>query len=59
MTIVDEVIQAYGGISAVKKRFKYTDNAAVYNWKSRGIPKRLLIQIHQDTGISLKKLNPV
>lgn len=54
--IIEEVIQAYGGIRAVQIRFGYKEPMAVYNWRSRGIPKSLIADIHIDTGIDIKRL---
>lgn len=54
--IVEEVISAYGGIPGVQERFGYKHPMAVYNWRSRGIPKSLLADIHIDTGIDISRL---
>lgn len=54
--IVEEVIAAYGGVRAVQDRFGYSEPMAVYNWRSRGIPRSLIADIHIDTGIEIKKL---
>mgnify|MGYP006136974925 CR=1 FL=1 len=54
--IVDEVIAAYGGVRAVQDRFGYKEPMAVYNWRSRGLPKSLIAEIHVDTGIEIKRL---
>tara|TARA_Y100000592_G_C5219761_1_gene198901 strand:+ start:85 stop:297 length:213 start_codon:yes stop_codon:yes gene_type:complete len=54
--IVEEVIAAYGGVSGVQDRFGYKHPMAVYNWRSRGIPKSLLADIHIDTGIEISRL---
>lgn len=56
MDIVNEVIAAYGGVAAVQKRFGYSKPMAVYNWRSRGLPKDKLAEIHLDTGIPLDRL---
>lgn len=56
MSIVEEVIDSYGGVEAVRVRFGYTSRMAVYNWRSRGLPKGKLIDIHRDTGIDLDRL---
>lgn len=53
LEMVNQVIDAYGGVPAVQKRFKYKEPMAVYNWRSRGLPKSLLVEIHLDTKISL------
>ena len=58
MDIVEEVIQALGGVEAARQRYGYSERMGVYNWRSRGIPKRLLIDIHLATGIPLDRLNP-
>jgi len=57
MTLADEVINKYGGVQAVQARFGYKQPMAVYNWRIRGLPKDKLIDIHQDTGIPLDRLN--
>lgn len=57
MTIFEEIVKSYGDVKTVQARFGYTSPMAVYNWRSRGIPKDKLIDIHHDTGIDLKKLN--
>ena len=54
--IVEEVIAAYGGIPGVQKRFGYKEPMAVYNWRSRGLPKSLIVEIHLDTKIDLERL---
>lgn len=54
--IVEEVIARYGGVKAVQQRFGYKEPMAVYNWRSRGIPKSLIADIHMDTGIDIKRL---
>lgn len=54
--VVDKVIGAYGDVGGVQKRFGYQSPMAVYNWRSRGLPKRLLLDIHTDTGISVSQL---
>lgn len=54
--IVDEVIAAYGDVKAVQARFNYSEPMAVYNWRSRGIPRYLLTEIHMDTGIPVDRL---
>lgn len=54
--IVDEVISAYGGIKSVQTRFGYKEPMAVYNWRSRGLPRSLIAEIHVDTGIEIKRL---
>lgn len=54
--IVDEVISAYGGVRGTQKRFMYSAPMAVYNWRSRGLPRHLIADIHLDTGIPIKRL---
>ncbi len=54
--IVDEVIDAYGGVDKVQKRFNYSEPMGVYNWRSRGLPKSLIAEIHIDTGIDIQRL---
>ena len=54
--IVDEIIDAYGDVGKVQARFKYTEPMGVYNWRSRGVPKSLLADIHLDTGIDISRL---
>lgn len=54
--IIEEVIRAYGGVRAVQDRFGYKEPMAVYNWRSRGIPKSLIADIHVDTGIEINRL---
>lgn len=54
--IVEEVIAAYGDVKATQARFGYKDPMAIYNWRSRGIPARLIADIHIDTGIGLERL---
>lgn len=50
------ILNSYGGIDAVKDSFGYTDVAAVYNWKYRGIPASKLIDVHFQTGIAIDRL---
>lgn len=54
--VVDNVIEAYGGIAAIKTRFGYKSDMAVYQWRWRGLPRSLLLDIHVDTGIDLHRL---
>ena len=54
--IVEEVITAYGGIPGVQARFGYKEPMAVYNWRSRGLPKSLIADIHMDTKIDIARL---
>lgn len=54
--VIEEVITAYGGISGTQARFNYKEPMAVYNWRSRGIPRSLIADIHADTGISISRL---
>ena len=54
--IVEEIIAAYGGVRGVQLRFGYTQPMAVYNWRSRGVPKSLIADIHIDTGIPIPRL---
>ena len=54
--IIEEIIDQYGGVKAVQARFSYTEPMAVYNWRSRGIPKSLIAEIHLDTGIEMQRL---
>ena len=54
--VVDEVIAAYNGVPNVQERFGYTEPMGVYNWRSRGIPRTLIADIHVDTGISIERL---
>jgi len=54
--IIEQVIEAYGGVSATQARFKYKSPMCVYNWRSRGLPKNRLADIHLDTGIHISLL---
>jgi len=54
--VVDEIITAYGGVSKVQERFGYSEPMGVYNWRSRGVPKSLIADIHVDTGIKIATL---
>ena len=56
MNVVDEVIEAYGGLQSVMDEFELQDSQAVYNWRRRGIPYSKVEKIHDDTGIPLAKL---
>lgn len=56
LDVINRVIAAYGGVKGAQKRFKYTSPVAVNNWKTRGLPGRLLVDIHLDTDIPLRKL---
>lgn len=55
-SVIDEVISAYGGVPKVQQRFGYKEPMGVYNWRSRGIPKALIADIHVDTNIPIEKL---
>ena len=54
--VIDRVIAAYGGVHATQVRFAYTQPMGVYNWRSRGIPRHLIADIHLDTGIDIAEL---
>lgn len=54
--IVDQVIDAYGGVKEVQKRFGYSEPMGVYNWRSRGLPRSLIAEIHMDTKIDIAEL---
>ena len=54
--LIDEIITAYGDVKAVQQRFGYSEPMGVYNWRFRGIPKKLIAEIHIDTGIELERL---
>lgn len=56
MDVVEEVIEKLGGVKAAQAHFNYTEPMAIYNWRSRGLPYHLLIDIHQATGIPLDRL---
>lgn len=56
MDIVQEVIDAYGGIKAVQEAFGYTEPMAVYNWRRRGIPRDKIEAVHKKTGIPVERL---
>ena len=56
MNIIDKVIDAYGGINEAHKKLGYSKPMGVYNWRSRGIPKSKVAQIHLDTGIPIPEL---
>ena len=54
--VINEIISAYGGISKVQKRFGYSEPMGVYNWRSRGVPRSLIAEIHVDTKIPIARL---
>jgi len=54
--IVNEIIEAYGGVPGVMARFEYMQPMAVYNWRIRGVPLYLIADIHVDTGIPISKI---
>ena len=55
--VIDRVIDAYkGGIPEIQERFGYSKPMGVYNWRSRGIPKSLIADIHMDTKIPIDQL---
>lgn len=54
--VINEIIAAYGNVSKVQQRFGYTEPMGVYNWRSRGVPRSLIADIHQDTGIPIPRL---
>ncbi len=54
--IVEDVINAYGGVRGVQSRFGYKEPMAVYNWRSRGLPRSLVAEIYVDTGIDMSLL---
>lgn len=56
MSLAEQVIKHYGGLEATAKHFKYGTVEGVRLWKSRGIPKKFLLRIHDETGIPVKKL---
>ena len=54
--LINTVIDSYGGILEVQKRFGYKSSMAVYQWRRQGIPKKYIADIHIDTGISIRRL---
>ena len=56
LEVIDQVIRAYKGVSNVQARFNYTKPMGVYNWRTRGIPKSLIADIHIDTAIPIETL---
>lgn len=56
MSIVDEVIKAYGGVQATCTRFGYKTVQGVHIWRKRGIPYRHQIEIHREKGFDLDEL---
>lgn len=54
--IIEQVIAAYGGVQKTQKRFGYGSPMAVYNWRSRGLPRALIADIHVDTKIPVETL---
>lgn len=56
MTVAEQVIKHYGGLKATAERFGYTTVEGVRLWKSRGVPKKFLLEIYNDTNIPVKKL---
>ena len=54
--IVEEVIAAYGGVAETQKRLGYKHPMAVYNWRVRGLPQKLIADIYQDTKIPIERL---
>lgn len=54
--VVDQIIAAYEGVENVQLRFGYTEPMGVYNWRSRGVPKSLVADIHLDTGIPITRI---
>jgi len=55
-TVVDEIIAAYGTVSGIQQRFDYQSPMGVYNWRSRGVPRSLIADIHVDTQIPIERL---
>ena len=55
-SVINEVIAAYGNVSAVQERFSYAEPMGVYNWRSRGIPKSFVADIYVDTGIPIERI---
>lgn len=56
MDVVEEVIQAYGGVKGVQDRFGYDSPMSVYVWRTRGVPKTHMLDIHLEKGIDPERL---
>lgn len=54
--VVEEVIASYGGVAQAQERFNYKHPQCVYNWRTRGLPGRYLLDIHLDTQIPVERL---
>ena len=54
--VVEEVIAAYGGVSATQVKLGYKHPMAVYNWRVRGLPQKLIADIYQHTKIPIERL---
>ena len=56
LKIIDQVIEACGGVEKTQKHFKYSNPTAIYNWRTRGLPRHLIADIYLKTGIPIKRL---
>jgi hypothetical protein len=56
ISVVNRVIEAYGGSKKVQERFGYSTRMTVYIWRKRGIPRARVGEIHLDTKIPIKVL---
>ena len=56
ISVVNRVIEAYGGSRKVQERFGYSTRMTVYIWRKRGIPRARVGEIHLDTKIPIKVL---
>ena len=54
--VVEEVINAYGGVKGVQDRFGYETPMSVYVLRTRGIPKSHMLDIHLEKGFDPKRL---
>jgi len=55
-TKIEQIVQAYGGPEKCAKTLELCSPAVCSGWKKRGLPAKLIIRVHRDTGISLDDL---
>lgn len=56
VTVIEEVVESYGGVRQAQERLEYDAIMTVYNWRQRGLPLSKIVFIHLHTGIPVKRL---
>jgi hypothetical protein len=56
VSVIEEVVKAYGGVKQAQERLDYDATMTVYNWRQRGLPLAKIPFIHLHTDIPVSRL---